>query len=102
MEQNDIVSNGLLKKINKIEKLEAQIKKQKDEALIAIRRELPKSTFLEVTKQINDYAYGDEQLIVEQISEKEARRQKLEYDDYIAILKIYNGIVPNIINTDID
>lgn len=101
MEQNDILSNGLLKKINKIEKLEAQIKKHKDEALIAIRRELPKSTFLEMTKQINDNAYGDEQLLVEQISEKEAKRQKLEYDDYTAILKMYNGIAPNMINKDI-
>lgn len=102
MEQNDILSNGLLKKINKIEKLEASIKKQKEEALIAIRKELPKTTFLELTKQISDNGYSDEQLLVEEISDKEAKRQKLEYDDYIAILKMYNGIASNMIKRDVD
>lgn len=102
MEQNDVVSNKLLKRINKIEKIEAQLKKYKEEALVTIRKEIPKTTFLEMTKQIHDNAYGDEQLVVEEISEKEAKKQKLEYDDYIAVLKMYNGIIPNNINKDIN
>lgn len=102
MEQNDVLSNKLLKKINRIEKTEASIKKQKDEALTSIRKELPRKTFLEMAKKISDNAYGEDQLLVEEISKKEAERQKLEYDDYVAILKMYNGIAPTMIKKDVD
>ena len=97
MEQNDILSKKLIKKINKIEKMEALIKSEKDKALIEIRKQLPKDTFKEMSEKIGQHAYSDEQLIVEEIQEKEAQKQKLEYDDYIAILRIYNAIAPNMI-----
>lgn len=97
MEQNDILNNKLIKKISKIEKMEAAIKMQKDAALLEIKKQLPKKTFLEMTEMIDEYAYSDEQLVVEEIRGKEAQKQKLEYDDYIAVLRIYNNIAPNMI-----
>lgn len=96
MEQNDILSNKLIKEITKIEKLEASIQLKKETALIEIRKQFPKETFIEITDKICQYGYSDEKMVVESIKEKEAKKQKLEYDDYVAILRMYSSIEPNI------
>lgn len=95
MEQNDILSNKLRKKMNKIERMEAEIKEEKDSVLKEIKKEVPQKTFIEMTDKIIKYAYTEEKKAAKEIKEKE-ENSKLEYDDYVAVLKMYDNIAPNI------
>lgn len=98
MEQNDILSNKLIKEINRIEKMEAQLREEKNKALSEIKKQLPKDTFVEMADKIISSlrVYSDEQEIAKYLKQKELDKQKLEYDDYIAILKIYNNMIPSV------
>lgn len=94
MEHNDILSSQLIRKINSIEKKEAKISEEKQKALPEIKKEFPKDTFIEVTNIIikSKKVYTEEQNIVKEIRKKE-EIGCLEYDDYMAILKIYGSII---------
>ena len=48
MDQNDILSNELIKKINKIEKMEAKLQHEKEIARQDILKEISKKTFDEL------------------------------------------------------
>ena len=48
-----------------------------------------------MTNQISENGYGEEQVIVEEIEKKELENQKIEYEDYIAVLKMYSTISIN-------
>lgn len=89
MDRNDILSNKLIKKINKIEKINAKLQLEKEEARQDILKEISKETFDELLDQVEKDGYPDEQLIVENIRKKEADRQKIEYDDYITVVRMY-------------
>lgn len=95
MEQNDILTKQLIREINKIEKLEAKIREQKEHARNEIKKQISKKTFDEMTNQISENGYGEEQVIVEEIEKKELENQKIEYEDYIAVLKMYSTISIN-------
>ena len=97
MERNDILSSKLIKKINRIENMEAILKKEKDEALAEIKKQLPKDTFVEMADKIIDssHVYSNEQEIAKGLKQKEIDKQRLEYDDYIAILRIYSNMIPS-------
>lgn len=99
MEQNDILSNNLVRSINKIEKLEAKLRKAKECAREEIKKQVSKQTFDELTEKIHEHGYSEEQVIVEEIEKKEKEKQKIEYEDYIAIIKIYSTISSNTTNT---
>ena len=89
MDQNDILSNKLIKKINKIEKMEAKLQYEKEVARQNILKEISKRTFDELMSKVEENGYPDEQLIVEDIQKKEVQRQKIEYDDYITVVRMY-------------
>mgnify|MGYP005855670069 FL=1 len=89
MDQNDILSNELIKKINKIEKMEAKLQHEKEIARQDILKEISKKTFDELMSKVEENGYPDEQVIVENIQRKEVERQKIEYDDYITIVRMY-------------
>lgn len=89
MDQNDILSNKLIKKINKIEKMEAKLQHEKEVARQNILKEISKRTFDELMSKVEENGYPDEQLIVEDIQKKEVQRQKIEYDDYITVVRMY-------------
>lgn len=89
MDQNDILSNKLIKKINKIEKMEAKLQHEKEIARQDILKEISKKTFDELMSKVEENGYPDEQVIVENIQRKEVERQKIEYDDYITIVRMY-------------
>lgn len=89
MDRNDILSNKLIKKINKIEKSDAKLQLEKEAARQDILKEISKATFDELLDKVQKDGYPDEQLIVKNIRKKEKERQKLEYDDYIAIVRMY-------------
>lgn len=89
MDRNDILSNKLIKKINKIEKIDAKLRTEKEAARQDILKEISKETFDELLDQVEKDGYPDEQLIVENIRGKEADRQKIEYDDYITVVRMY-------------
>lgn len=89
MDQNDILSNKLIKKINKIEKMEAKLQHEKEVARQNILKEISKKTFDELMSKVEENGYPDEQLIVEDIQRKEVQRQKIEYDDYITVVRMY-------------
>ena len=57
-----------------------------------IKKQISKETFDELTGKISQHGYSAEQLIINKIVEKELNEQKIEYDDYISIFKIYNVI----------
>ena len=95
MEQNDILSKQLTHKINKIEKLEAKIREEKEEARNEIKKQISKKTFDEMISQISEDGYAEEQVIVQEIEDKELEKQKIEYEDYIAVLKMYSTISIN-------
>lgn len=96
MDQNDILNNKLIKTINKIEKSEAKIRQEKDTALIELRKQISKDTFIGMVDKIIEQGYSDEKHAVEEIKQKEINEQKLEYDDYIAVLRMYDNIAPHI------
>lgn len=89
MDQNDILSNKLIKKINKIERMEAKLQHEKEIARQDILKEISKKTFDELMSKVEENGYPDEQVIVENIQRKEVERQKIEYDDYITIVRMY-------------
>lgn len=89
MERNDILSNKLIKKINNIEKSEAKLQSEKENARQEILKEVSKKTFDELLDKVEENGYPNEQLIIENIRKKEAERQKIEYDDYVAVVKMY-------------
>lgn len=101
MEQNDILSKQLIHKINKIEKLEAKIREEKEEARNEIKKQISKKTFDEMISQISEDGYAEEQVIVQEIENKELEKQKIEYEDYIAVLKMYSTISINKINNNL-
>lgn len=96
MEYNDILSKDLIRRINKIEKEDAKIQQEKENALIEIRKQISKSTFEDILDKIIEEGYENEKANVEEIKEKQRNKQKVEYDDYISILKMYENIAPNI------
>lgn len=89
MDQNDILSNKLIKRINKIEKLDAKLQHEKENVRQDIIKEISKKTFDELIDKVEENGYPDEQLIVENIRKKEIERQKIEFDDYIAVVRMY-------------
>ena len=95
MEQNDIISKQLLHRINKIEKLESRLRKEKELARDEIKKQISKKTFSEMTSQISESGYAEEQVVVQGREKKELDKQKIEYDDYVTVLKMYNTISIN-------
>ena len=89
MDRNDLLSNKLIKRINKIEKSDAKLQHEKEIARQDILKEISKETFDELLDKVEENGYPDEQLIVENIRKKEAERQKIEYDDYITVVRMY-------------
>lgn len=69
--------------------MEAKLQHEKEIARQDILKEISKKTFDELMSKVEENGYPDEQVIVENIQRKEVERQKIEYDDYITIVRMY-------------
>lgn len=69
--------------------MEAKLQHEKEVARQNILKEISKRTFDELMSKVEENGYPDEQLIVEDIQKKEVQRQKIEYDDYITVVRMY-------------